>query len=66
MAGPLALSFPENPMTTYAKRSRIEIQFLGQVQVHAETGSTVINDKKAILLMFVLAVRGATSRQQMA
>jgi DNA-binding SARP family transcriptional activator len=53
-------------MTTQAKRSRIEIQFLGQVQVHAEAGSVVINDKKAILLMFVLAVRGATSRQQMA
>ncbi|WP_297906387.1 BTAD domain-containing putative transcriptional regulator [Thiomonas sp.] len=53
-------------MTTLATRSRIDIQFLGQVHVHAESGSIMINDKKAILLMFVLAVRGATSRQQMA
>ena len=53
-------------MMTTNKRPRVEIQFLGQVRIRTETGVVVVNDKKAILLMFVLAVRGATSRQQMA
>ena len=53
-------------MTQPAKRNKVAIQFLGQVTIRTEYGDIVVNDKKAILLMFVLAVRGATSRQQMA
>ncbi len=53
-------------MAMNGKSSTVEIQFLGQVRIHTETDLIVVNDKKAILLMFVLAVRGATSRQQMA
>ena len=53
-------------MTMPTKRNDIAIQFLGQVCIHTESGAIVVNDNKAILLMFVLAVRGATSRQQMA
>ncbi len=44
----------------------IRIQFLGQVCIFRDGVEIVVNDKKAILLMFVLATKGATNRQQMA
>lgn len=53
-------------MTASTEQAKIEIEFLGHVRIRTEGGMIVVNDKKAILLMFVLAVRGATSRQQMA
>lgn len=56
----------ETAMLTANQRADVQIQFLGQVRIRTESGVIVVNDKKAILLMFVLAVRGATSRQQMA
>ena len=53
-------------MTTLGQRAAVRIEFLGQVRIPHEAANIVVNDKKAILLMFVLAVKGATSRQQMA
>ena len=46
--------------------SKIRIDFLGPVRIRVDDQICEANDKKAILLLFVLAVRGSTSRQQMA
>jgi DNA-binding SARP family transcriptional activator len=43
-----------------------EIRFLGPVRITVGDKVCDANDKKAILLLFILAVRGPTSRQQMA
>ena len=44
----------------------VEIDFLGPVRIRVNQQVCEANDKKAILMLFVLAVRGSTSRQQMA
>ncbi len=46
--------------------SHAHITFLGPVRIACDGQVFEANDKKAILLLFILAVRGATSRQQMA
>lgn len=51
---------------TDATANEVAIDFLGPVRIRSASGSTEIKDKKAILLMFLLAVRGASSRQQLA
>lgn len=62
----VSTSDSETIMTHATATATVEIRFLGQVKICCEAGDIVVNDKKAILLLFVLAVRGATSRQQMA
>lgn len=47
------------------EQPKVEISFLGPVRIKVDDKVIEANDKKAILLLFVLAVRGPSSRQQM-